>query len=242
MPDKNATNTDKPSIQNWNFTTPRFVGFIDIMGFKDMVTRSSHEEIYNIMQQIEEATRNARDIYWTDIKDELVRSTLYSDSIILYSKDNTFESAYSIVATLATLSSDLFTSAIPHKGAIAFGNMTLDTTKSIFFGQPLIDAYLLQEELNYYGIVVHSSAEARFEEIKLEDQLPLYDFSCPFKGGPATHLTIPPLYGIGSVEKNDKDQVDKFKAGFRRLRLKTSGHIRKYIDNTSVYLEKISKE
>jgi hypothetical protein len=33
--------------------------------------------------------------------------------------------------------------------------MTLDYEKSIFFGQPLVDAFLLQDELKFYGIVVH---------------------------------------------------------------------------------------
>lgn len=242
MPDKKAEVTLKTSSPNWNFTTNRFVGFIDIMGFRDLVMRSTHEEIYTMMKKIELATKTARSIYWTEMKDELVRSTFYSDSIILYSKDDSYESAYSMVATLSSLSNDLFSSAIPHKGAIAFGNMTLDTDRSIFFGQPLIDAYLLQEEVNFYGIVVHSSAELRFEQTNLQTDLSLFDFSCPFKGGTANHLTIPPLFGFGSLEEKFKEKADEFKSGFSKLKLKTSGHIRKYIDNTKAYHDQMAKQ
>lgn len=39
-------------VNNWQITTNRFVGFIDIMGFKDMVARSSHEDIYDMMKKI----------------------------------------------------------------------------------------------------------------------------------------------------------------------------------------------
>jgi len=52
-----------------------------------------------------------------------------------------------------------------YEGGEAFGNMTL-TSKSIFFGQPLVDAYLLQEELNFYSVVIPhvGSAEGVFQK------------------------------------------------------------------------------
>ena len=46
---------NKPKKSIWTITTDRFVGFIDIMGFKDMVMRSSHDDIYRMMKVINKA-------------------------------------------------------------------------------------------------------------------------------------------------------------------------------------------
>lgn len=45
------------------------------------------------------------------------------------------------------------------RGAIACGTVTADFQKSIFFGQPIIEAYLLEEEQAWYGLVEHSSVD-----------------------------------------------------------------------------------
>ena len=43
------------SKADWEITTDRYVAFIDIMGFKDMVARSTHDEIYQMMKEIDKA-------------------------------------------------------------------------------------------------------------------------------------------------------------------------------------------
>jgi|JI10StandDraft_1071094.scaffolds.fasta_scaffold2345218_1 hypothetical protein len=35
--------------QKWKTTAKRFVAYVDIMGFKDMVARNSHKDILEIM-------------------------------------------------------------------------------------------------------------------------------------------------------------------------------------------------
>lgn len=226
------------SSSEWPVTAKRYVGFIDIMGFKDMVARTTHEEIYVMMQEIESAKRSNENVKWRGNEEPKVRSTFYSDSIILYSKDDSKDSASVINSTISALTDDLICSGIPHKGALGFGKMTLDNEKSIFFGQPLIDAYLLQEELLMYGIVVHSSAEAEIERLGIQEELFLFDYLCPFKGGSSQHLTIPPIFaGEDSNDIDQEDQEDLLK-GVRKFRHKTSGHLRKYIDNTESFLKK----
>ena len=45
------------------------------------------------------------------------------------------------------------------KGAIAQGRITCDIPKQLFFGHALIDAYLLEENIHYNGILVDRTAE-----------------------------------------------------------------------------------
>lgn len=171
-----------------------------------------------------------------------IRSTLYSDSIILYSRDDSEDSSRAIITTISSLTNDLISSGIPHKGALAFGKMALDNERSSFFGQPIIEAYLLQEELIMYGIVVHSSAEAEIDRLEIQETTVLFDYLCPFKGGSSHHLTIPPIFADEFSNKSDKEEQEALMKGIRGFRRKTSGHIRKYIDNTESFLKKYNSE
>jgi hypothetical protein len=158
--------------------------------------------------------------------------------------DSKFESLYSLICSVASLSNDLFVSGFPHKGALAYGRMTLDFNNSIFFGQPLIDAFLLQEEINYYGIIFHSSAEKEIITNKrLSELIFINRFNCPLKNGNAWHYTIQPI-SAGFININNKELQDECKQLFesvKQFRFKTSGYLRKYIDNTLSYLTQINE-
>lgn len=71
-------------------------------------------------------------------------------------------------------------------------------------------------------------------------------YICKFKEGEASHLTILPYLltneGDGKInDKRDKD-YSKYLASLNNLRFETSGHLRKYIENTEAYFEYIYKE
>lgn len=221
---------------NWERSTERFIGFIDIMGFKDLVARNNEEVLYLMMRRIRESTFQNLIIHGVEDPEDGYESniyiTTYSDSIIVYSKDNTEQNLNSFINAISGLTNDLIRNAIPHKGAIAYGLMTLDFKNSIFFGQPLIDAYLLHDELSFYGIVVHATADS---SIRACGNKYIFEYNCPFKSGVSKHLTIlseflepDPLYEIS--------YNDCYRA-IEKLRQKTSGSLRMYIDRTLQYLE-----
>ena len=225
----------------WEITAKRYVVFIDIMGFKDMVARMSHDDVYDLMKRIDKIKKHVESVEWIKEKIGYVKTTTYSDSIILYSRDDSYDAFDFLVSTTAGLINYLFIEGIPFKGAIAFGTLTLDTERSIFFGQPLIDAYLLQEEIYFYGILFHSSVEKELQDKK--GKFPPFTgmHMCSLKNGTAKHMTIYPLHT--RVKENDKfnSAHEALINAVEKLRLKTSGHLRKYIDNTEVYLNEINK-
>ena len=227
------------NINKWEITTNRFVGFIDIMGFKDMVARSSHDEIYEMMKKINDFQKFSTSIKWNinEENPQLVKTTTYSDSIMVYSLDGSFESLKSFTCTISALIHDLFAEGIPFKGSIAYGMMTIDMERSIFFGQPLIDSYLLQEEMKFYGIIVHGTAQRVIEDSnKTSFHI---SYLCPLKNGSSVHLTIAPMFW---VVKGYDEQNEKLADSLRKMRYNTSGSIRKYIDLTEEYLETIKVE
>ncbi|HXP50239.1 MAG TPA: hypothetical protein VN922_09810 [Bacteroidia bacterium] len=244
--------TDIRNESNWEITTKRYVAYIDIMGFKDMVARKSHEDMYMMMKEINHKALSNTKIEWLGLKQNLLKKTNYSDSIIIYSKDNSYDSLCSIIFSISALTNDLFTHNIPFKGSLAYGTMTLDDLSSIFFGQPLIDAYLLQDELLMYGVIVHATAEQEIERHRIEKKSFSFvnNYLCPLKNGNSTHYTIYPIftayYKFEETTKEIVDRCNELSLSIKKLRFHTSGHLRKYIDNTEKYLtdvrEKTSKD
>ncbi|MDR0438084.1 MAG: hypothetical protein LBH22_07290, partial [Bacteroidales bacterium] len=84
--------TKKVTEKKWSITTNRFVAVIDIMGFKDMVAKLPHEQIYNIMKSIDDSKIRISNVFGHKKGQVLVRTTTYSDSIMLYSKDGSYQS------------------------------------------------------------------------------------------------------------------------------------------------------
>jgi hypothetical protein len=234
---------DKNFYSKWKTTCNRYVAFVDIMGFKELVLRNSHQEVYKMLINLYEgitAVDNALNAPFNEKKkrvlsDPATRITMYSDSIIIYSKDAKSKSVKDFIILVNWLIRNMYDRQMPFRGAVSFGTMTLDLTKSIFLGQPLIDAFLLSEELNFYGVVVHGSAE--YEKSFLRFKSRLYKYDCPFKNGIASHFTIPPvLYEDSEYGENDNIYLPKIITG---LGFRSSGSIRKYIDNTLKYINSI---
>lgn len=226
----------------WETSVERYVGFIDIMGFKDMLTRRTHEEVYELMQNVSKSVRSINSVFSVDYKSDAdidinITMILFSDSILIFSRDDEEHSLENLVAAISSLSEALFTDGIPHKGAIAYGKMTLDSERSIFFGQPLVDAFLLQDELKYYGIVVHGTAELNGDIFEDESAI---EYNCPFKNGTAKHLTIAP--GISLTDEFEEKNVNDLIEKVSKFRVTTSGSLRKYIDNTLDYLQFVKAE
>lgn len=240
-------------IESWSITCDRLIAYIDIMGFKDMVARENHSKIYELMQTIHSSIENNLKINWIKKiidNDKYIYITMYSDSIIIYSKDSTYESCYSFTCAVSSLISDLFITGIPHKGAVAFGQITLDIEKSIFFGQPLIDSFLLQESINYYGVVLHSSAEQFYYQFVPSDHTVPFVISALsyFKGGNSIHKTIYPMYTEVYLPPEHEHYLASIKKqkqlceAINNFNFRTSGPLRIYIDNTKSYLKQINKK
>jgi hypothetical protein len=228
--------TKSTQFASWKVSTKRFVGYIDIMGFKDMVSRSTHQEIYELMMKIDEGKLIAEDAPWTNRKIKRVRTTSFSDSIMIYSKDDNYESFNSFIIAVSGLTDDLLRAGIPHKGAVAYGTMTLDSVREIYFGQPLIDAYLLQEEIYFYGIVVHGTVEQVIDTKFAGYDVFIKKYLCPFKNSSSNHLTVYPMYAeLGANNTYKKENLALFES-INKFKYMTSGHLRKYVDNTESYL------
>lgn len=232
----------------WRNTSKRFVAFMDIMGFKDLVFRNTHKDVLKIMHNFQPAIsvidedaqkklntrKKGKGEYLLPGK-SIVRPFSFSDSIILVSSDDSADSAHTILFLAKWVITRAMLEGIAIKGAIAHGQQTADFDNNIHFGRPLIDAYELQNELLLYGIVLHHTMERYLVDIGMIRELGesyLQKYPIPMKSGDVTH------YIVDWTNVFDKR---KLKSTLSRLYGNVSGSARQYVDNTVNFIELISR-
>lgn len=212
-------------------TAERFVTFLDIMGFKDRVARTTHEDL---LVQLSEFNRSVT-LQVLRYSDKKIQLAQFSDSIVLFSNDDTPESLETIAKVSRSIMRDAIARQIPLKGAIAQGIITCDVAKQLFFGQALIDAYLLEENIHYYGILAHHSAEQSVIQLDKESGNSYFrDIKAPLKSGQIGHYEL----SWYADSKKDTETLRKTCSGLRNIRETVSDAPRKYIDNTLEVIDK----
>jgi hypothetical protein len=224
--------------KEWVNTCPRFVAFLDIMGFKNLIDRYSHEDVEKIMRDLVSMV----DVIKFREKESLIdkppdytiqgiKAVTFSDSVILVSYDNTLESARSILYWVSWIIEYGLEQGIPLKGAIAYGNHTSDFGSSLHFGRPLIDAYQLQDELNFYGAILHHSFEEHLfnnNMISVFNNIDIISYPAPLKTGIIRHFVVNWI----SLAETEEIVLESLNKMYRRV----SGHARLYVDNTIQYV------
>lgn len=204
-------------------TTNRFVAFLDIMGFKERVARTNHSKLLVQLTDFNKAITS----YISKNQNTEIQLAQFSDSIVLFSNDVTQKSLKTLAEVTRGIMQTAIKQQIPIKGAIAQGQITCDIPKQLFFGQALIDAYLLEENIHYYGILVHHTAENSV--IKLgNDNCIFKDVKAPLKSGNISHYEL--SWYIDDNSNNDN--INEIKAALKNIRQSVSDAPRKYIDNT----------
>jgi hypothetical protein len=228
--------------EGWIPQTSRFVGYVDIMGFKNYIAQTAPENIYvtmfNALNRIAEAL--TKTVY--EDRKQLLRMTTYSDSIIIYTKDDSEPCLYLILIALANLQDILIEEGLPFRGALTQGLMTLDLENSIFFGQPLVDAHLLQEEFSMYVIILHPSVMKKIDDYDEPTVIAIYirqmwmDYNCFLKNGRSKHPVITPET---VTRQNKGSQLVKI---LNKIKERTPIHLTHYIDNTNTYYQYVMQE
>lgn len=226
---------------NWETTNNRFVAFFDILGFKELVMRNSHKNIYETLYKIAqerhklENMSNEHDFDLEDFIDSDIYIVNFSDSIIIFSKNddiNNFNYFNFIVTYLFSYIIDL---GLPVKAGIAHGEISVNKEAQIYFGQPIIDAYLIEEDVNYLGIVAHHSIDNYHKDLSNDEKQRLtVDFfttKTPMKSGMITHINynwFREYFSINSLPAS----VENFNQKLNLFNYTVSGSPRRYIDNT----------
>ena len=232
----------------------RFVAYFDILGFKDFSMKNDIETVYSQLKTLKEIfnleyahTReelgNLGEI--ENILSDHLFSFIFSDSVLVVSEGDHFMDFILFSAAIVIFMRTALKNGIPLKGGIAHGKIIMDKDNNLFCGAPIIDAYLLEEDLQYMGVVVHHSIERYIkddisEEIKSDTPVKTFidlykELKTTFKYGYRQHSNIDYTIGEFGDDFNAKECIENFK-------LTMSGDPRKYIDNTLEMLKKFDED
>lgn len=228
MNEDHAAKEESQGKANFPETAKRFVLFADIMGFKDRVMRTKHE---NLKRDLFELTKWSR-MDPLKLGNHLCYSQ-FSDSILVVTDGIGAQQANLITKAGVVLIQECLERGFPLKGAIAQGEFTYDGAKQLFFGQPLVDAYLLQESVKYYGIVLHHTAEQVMRETPKVKSL--YEKVDAFiDNGRISHWNL--CWQKVDQTMNFKKPCD-WEPWLDQIEKQVSGKPRMYVDNTRKILK-----
>ena len=236
----------------WKTTDTRFVAFLDILGFKDKVMRKSHAEIYEELSKISKlkdtvenrlSLKNTEKFYDAD-----VYVVSFSDSIVIFSKNDSFENFEYFLVALRGIFANSIRHKIAMKGGFAHGEISLNKTEQIYFGQPIIDAYLIEEDVNYLGVVAHSSIndylhinKSSADHSILVKSL-IFEDKINLKSGKIMHLNLDWFILTQRDYDNlkDEEKLQNIIAHISSFYCNVSGSPRRYIDNTIDLLQSLN--
>lgn len=134
----------------WKVIEKRFVAFMDLAGFK--ATNQYEYYTYFLLHALKEIAYNEQKSY-VDDENEYLYVISVSDSIVIFSKDDSIESFCCFCHAVGRIFNKCVLLGRFMTVAMACGMTYVDKEKMIFGGVAYDKAYLLQEQMDYYGIL-----------------------------------------------------------------------------------------
>jgi len=214
---------------NENVENEKFVLYLDIMGFKERVSRVKVDELKQQLLLFKTKINKLKPLLeGGKTKETLINMAQFSDSIVLVTRDCTEDDLNRISKAAAILMQTALQTGFALRGAIAKGNMVFDLENQLFFGKALVDAYLLEQELSFYGIVFHESMEESI--LNIDREMPIEDVAIPLKKGKSKHFHVAWYKVKANLQMGD---ISNIAIGWLKdIRKTVSGNPRVYLDNT----------
>lgn len=157
----------------------RYVAVLDILGFKGKLLELGASKLFEVYKSsirkankifaekhevvtvhtflrpntFEEVT-NHTSHQSIDAYTRLEQPIVFSDSIILFSKNDTQDSLIELCNYASTIFKIFLIHELPIRGAITFGSCILMPDSKIFLGEAIVNAHIIEQSLDVIGIVV----------------------------------------------------------------------------------------
>ena len=219
----------KPDSQikpTWNDEVPRLILYADFMGFKNRVYSSSHNDLKQNLEKFNDA--------WHKRLEPLqlggdLKFVQFSDSILV-GVNGTSKKMFNLISKAAiSMMHESLQIKFGIKGVIAQGIFSFDEKKGLYFGIPLIDAYILHEEIKFYGIVVHHTAENTVKN-NLSRNNPYAKNNIYIEKGKVSHYHL--CWNLVDTKLAPNDITPTCNSWLDAIEETVSGAPRQYIDRT----------
>lgn len=215
----------------WNESGDRLILYADFMGFKERVYSTDHEKLRNTLEQFNQAWHNR--LQPLQMSGEL-KFVQFSDSVLVIVNGINARMFNLLTKAAISLMHEALKIHFGIKGVIAQGVFSFDNENGLYFGRPLVDAYLLHEEIKYYGIVVHHTAENTVKN-NVSRSNPYSKEDVYIEKGKVAHYHL--CWNMLDENLDTKDISVLCNSWLDSIEETVSGHPRQYIDKTREVLK-----
>lgn len=140
-------------------TEDRFVAFLDVLGFKELVNKNNLNDLDSYFSKLTDV------LYTLHSKSEKIDSIIISDSIILMAPPG-LQGFKELIKAIQTIQSQLLWRKIILRGAVSYGPLYFNEDKNIIVGKGYIRAYLLEQEASFPRVIIDPAIIKLFETDK----------------------------------------------------------------------------
>jgi hypothetical protein len=136
-----------------------FVALLDILGFSERVARDA--ELGGLDRYISTVINETQ--AYPDL-----RVILFSDTVLIYTLDDSPNSGLSIIEAASRLLHSLLAKEVPLRGAIAHGAFARsenDLNGTVVAGRPIIEAHYYEAQLQWVGVILAPSVLRQMPEL-----------------------------------------------------------------------------
>lgn len=181
----------------------RAVAFLDILGFKELISSKPLDEVVKQYESMIGSTQamNKPFQYTKDVpslfpnhpeNEQWCKRYIFSDSIILIANGDDEISFLKLIVYARKLLIALISMKLPARGAVSYGELYENPTNNLVIGKSLTDAYLLEQSQDWIGVAISDEAESRYKELFSQFTGVLGDvflrYPVPFKDGATRDL------------------------------------------------------
>lgn len=216
----------RENLKPWNQDADRLLLYADIMGFKNRVYTTPHAELKRQFIDFRDKLIKGLSQF---LNTDNIRIVQFSDSILIVAKGTNSRMFNLITKAAARLMHIAIEKGFAIKGVLSKGLFMMDHDRQIYFGKPLVDAALLYDELKFYGIAVHHSAEQIVKSF-MSSERPYANSKISLKSGKISHYHL--CWHLLNKSLSSEDITDSALEWLTRIGFSVSGEPRLYIDNT----------
>jgi hypothetical protein len=233
----------------------RYVAFFDILGFSNWVETAGSREVFvytrgflNLMIRSSMPESVVKPDMSVDLKQSNISYINFSDSIVYYSLDDSYEAFRTMLKVCAQLMDVVICGPSRMiRGALSHGEFYADPENNAYVGKALIDAYQLEEAQDWMSVSLHSSIEGTDNFVRAQKEFPrlIVRSLVPLKGSSnkpfCLNWTDPDV--ISGSFNVSKSLYDCFNRGLKALKdnPKEIEKLKRRISNTREFIEHCQK-
>jgi hypothetical protein len=165
------------------------VAVCDILGFRELVKRSTFEElvnrhiasILNVQKGIPKQETSTPPTHEQIFRDRLVGHAFFSDTVLLYSlSEDKYGYENLIDVTMYLIAYPILWPEYRFRVGISYGEFYRDAENNVYAGKALVEAYELEKSQDWCGGALTKKAESKIKEANV-NPYNLVQYDVPFK-------------------------------------------------------------